>query len=302
MKEIVVASGKGGTGKTSFVGCFAALAGDAVVADCDVDAPDLHLLLSPAVRRTEDFSGGECAFVDADACTGCGKCEEACRFEAILTASAATDPGAVRVVDPLSCEGCGVCAQVCPVSAIELRSVVNGQWFVSETRFGPLVHARLGIAESNSGKLVALVREQARSVAEEAERDLILVDGSPGIGCPVIASLTGADLALLVTEPTRSGIHDLTRVAELCDGLGLPCAVCVNRWDLNPEITDEVEAWCQDRGHMTAGRVPYDETVTGAQIEGLSVVEHSNGPAASAIIEVWNRVAKSVGIADEEVG
>lgn len=301
MKEIVIASGKGGTGKTSFVGSFAALARGAAIADCDVDAPDLHLLLNPTVRHSEDFSGGECALVIEASCTGCGLCEDACRYDAIGPSGGHDAQNAPRAVDPLACEGCGVCAHVCPESAIELRPVVNGEWFISDTRYGPLVHARLGLAESNSGKLVTLVRRTAREVAEEEERDLIIVDGSPGIGCPVIASLTGADLALLVTEPTRSGVHDLSRIAELCESLGVPCAVCVNRWDLHPGIADEIERWSRERGHRTVGRVPYDETVTEAQIEGKSVVEHSDGPAASAIIEVWNRVCDGIDSGVEEV-
>lgn len=300
MKEIVVASGKGGTGKTSFVGSFAALARGAVVADCDVDAPDLHLLLRPRVRSSADFSGGQAARVLEGVCTGCGACEAACRFEAIAPSDGVVGSSAPRVVDPLACEGCGVCAHVCPESAIELGPVVNGTWFVSDTDYGTLVHARLGIAESNSGKLVTLVRREARAIAEETGSGLIIVDGSPGIGCPVIASLTGADLAVLVTEPTRSGLHDLSRVAELCDRLGVPCAVCVNRWDLNAGIADEIGGWCAARGHELLGLVPYDETVTKAQIAGRSVVEHSRGPAASAIMDVWKRIASRMELLEEE--
>ena len=224
-------SGKGGTGKTSVVAAFAALAGGAVLADCDVDAADLHLVLRPELGTEHEFSGRRQAIIDPDACTACGRCAEVCRFAAVLGAA---DGG--YSVDPIACEGCELCRRVCPADAIHMEPVVNGAWMVSETRFGPLVHARLGVAEDNSGKLVTLVRNEARSVAEERGLPLVIVDGSPGIGCPVIASLAGADLVLAVTEPTVSGRHDLDRVLQVVRQFRLPFAVCVNKADLNPDL------------------------------------------------------------------
>jgi len=312
VKELVITSGKGGTGKTSVAASFAALARGAVIADCDVDAADLHLVLSPEVRRREEFSGGEIASVRADSCTGCGRCVEVCRFDAVSLERQATDvdgepdadgasagsraPGGAgssgrATISPLACEGCGVCAHVCPEGAIDLRVAVNGEWFVSDTRCGALVHARLGIAQGNSGKLVTLVRKEARRIAEARGADFILVDGAPGIGCPVIASLTGADLALAVTEPTLSGLHDLRRVVEVARRLRVPAAVCVSKWDLSLESAHAIEEWCHEEGVPVVGLIPYDGAVTAAQIAGLSVVEYSDGGAASAVRDLWTRVS-----------
>ena len=216
IREIVVISGKGGTGKTSLTAAFAALAENAVLADCDVDAADLHLILNPKVRETRDFSGGRIARIRAEACIGCQRCAEICRFGAVRLSDISNDVVAKTfAVDPVSCEGCGVCVHFCPVKAIDFDEAINGQWFISETRFGPMVHAKLGIAEENSGKLVSLIRKETKRVAEEAGRSLMIVDGSPGIGCPVIASISGADLVLVVTEPTLSGQHDLERGGEI---------------------------------------------------------------------------------------
>ncbi len=291
MKELVVISGKGGTGKTSLVACFAALAAPAVLADCDVDASDLHLVLDPQVRRCEDFSGGKRARIVAEECIGCGKCAELCRFGAVSFADAAGGAGdRTCSIDPLACEGCGVCAWFCPTKAIEFGPVINGQWFVSSTRHGPMVHARLGVAEENSGKLVSTVRRAASMIAEEEALELIIVDGSPGIGCPVIASITGADLLLIVTEPTLSGMHDLQRVAELAHHFSLPALVCINKWDLNPQVTTEIERFAAEEKLGLAGRVRYDRSVTEAQIRKLSVVEGQSGPCADDVRLVWDRV------------
>ena len=291
MKELVVISGKGGTGKTSIVASFAALAQRAVLADCDVDAADLHLVLEPRVEKTESFSGGSRARVKSGHCIACGMCEEYCRYDAIYY----DGPGNGRVpktfrVDPIGCEGCGVCAYFCPEEAIEFAPVVNGQWFLSETRCGPMVHARLGIAEENSGKLVSLVRAEAKKLAEARNLDLILVDGSPGIGCPVIASITGTDLVLVVTEPTLSGLHDLRRVADLTAHFGIETLVCINKWDLNGDLASEIEAQAAQRGLKVAGRVRYDRAVTEAQIKMLSVVEYQKNGVAAEITELWNQV------------
>lgn len=288
MKELIVISGKGGTGKTSIVASFAALAAPAVLADCDVDAADLHLVLDPQVQRTEDFSGGKQARVLTDQCIACGKCRDVCRFDAISSDGPAN--GAVSKtfrIDPVACEGCGVCAWFCPAKAIDLAPVVNGQWFVSETRHGPMVHARLGVAQENSGKLVSTVRQAAREIGHERHLDLIIVDGSPGIGCPVIASITGADLLLIVTEPTLSGLHDLERVADLARHFALPAMVCINKWDLNPEVASEIERLARRRHLHLAGRVRYDRAVTQAQIHRRSAVEHDQCACASDIRSVW---------------
>ncbi len=305
LRELVVVSGKGGTGKTSVTASFAALASDKVVADCDVDAADLHLILSPVVARSEPFIGGSKANIYADACTGCGRCEDVCRFAAIRSTASVGVGGGVdragrdsgggpfaRVVDPLACEGCGACEIVCPAGAAVLEEVVSGELFFSESRLGPFVHAKLGIAQENSGKLVTRVRSEARRLAGERGLDLIIVDGSPGIGCPVIASLTGAALALIVTEPTLSGFHDMKRVADVAVSLRTPVAVCVNKWDLNQDVAESIREWCIGRDLPLVGRMPYDSEVSAAQVRGLSVVEHSDGPAARAITDVWRAVAE----------
>jgi len=242
-KELVMISGKGGTGKTSIVASFAALAEKAVLADCDVDAADLHLVLDPKTVERKKFSGGSRATIQAELCTACGKCEEICRFDAVCFDGPPN--GAVDEtcrIDPIACEGCGVCARFCPANAIGFGPVVNGEWFISQIRHGSMVHAKLGVAEENSGKLVSLVRTQAKKIAEDRNLDLVLIDGSPGIGCPVIASIAGADIALVVTEPTLSGLHDLRRVIDLTRHFGIGTLVCINKWDLNEDIAAQIEA------------------------------------------------------------
>ena len=285
-RELVVISGKGGTGKTSLVASFAALAGKVVLADCDVDAADLHLVLEPTIQHEEDFSGGKRAVLDPARCTRCGRCAQLCRFGAIL----GQGDGAGYRIDAVACEGCGVCAWFCPERAIEMTSAVNGKWYISDTRHGPMVHAALGIAEENSGKLVTTVRQRAAALAKDWGLELILVDGSPGIGCPVIASITGADLVVIVTEPTISGLHDLERVADLAGHFRIPGMVCINKWDLNPEVTDRIEKFARERGLCVAGRVRYDRAVTDAQVQKLTVVEYQQNACASDIREVWSRV------------
>lgn len=296
MKELIVISGKGGTGKTSIVASFAALAEDrAVLADGDVDAADLHLVLDPSVFRQDNFVGGSKARIKPGHCTACGKCEELCRFDAVYR----DGPGNGRVdttfrVDTLACEGCGVCSHFCEEDAIEFAPAVCGQWFISETRFGPMVHAKLGIGAENSGKLVTLIRQTAQQVASKRNLDLILCDGSPGIGCPVIASLTGASLALVVVEPTASGLHDFRRVAELLGQLGVAGLMTVNKADLNDEVTQYLEEDARQLGILPLGRVPYDPAVTRAQIARKTVIESSNGPAANAIADIWERVEEAL--------
>jgi len=293
MKELVVISGKGGTGKTSLVASFAALAGDAVLADCDVDAADLHLVLSPTVVRRQEFRSGREAVIRQADCIRCGACLAHCRFEAVKMNGRAAGE-ATFTVDPVSCEGCGVCVRFCPEGAIDFPERLCGEWFVSTTRFGPMVHARLGIAAENSGKLVSLVRKEARHIAQQQGRALILVDGPPGIGCPVIASVTGATAVLAVTEPTLSGEHDLERVLKLARHFGLRTLVCVNKWDINPEMTEQIEREAAEAGAALAGRVPYDQSVTDAQVNGKTVVEHADGPAARSIRQVWKEAWKMI--------
>ena len=291
MKEIVVISGKGGTGKTSIVASFAALADSAVLADCDVDAADLHLVLDPDIRRTEDFSGGKQARIVAAECIGCGKCEEVCNFGAVSFNGPGNDVvEKTYTIAPISCEGCGVCAWFCPADAIEFEDVVNGRWFISDTRFGPMVHAELGIAQENSGKLVSLIRKEAKAIAAEQNSELIIVDGSPGIGCPVIASISGADLVLAVTEPTISGQHDLERVFELTGHFKIPTAVCINKYDINPQIAKAIENETVAKGLIVAGRIDYDPAVTKAQVAAKSVVEYSNNDITRQITSVWESV------------
>jgi MinD superfamily P-loop ATPase len=295
MKELIVISGKGGTGKTSVLASFAALAQNAVVADCDVDAADLHLLLEPEVRRREPFFGGKRAAVDPEMCAACGKCAEVCRFDAVRADGPASSALAKTYrIEHTACEGCGVCAWFCPTMAIELNPAKNGEWYLSDTRCGPMVHAQLGVAEENSGKLVTTVRTEARKAAQERGRELVLVDGSPGIGCPVIASIAGADMVLMVTEPTVSGRHDLERAAALARHFEAPSLLCINKYDLNLDMTREIEAWAQEQDIPLAGRIRYDRRITHAQIERLSVVEYAEEGAAEDIRVLWERVAASL--------
>lgn len=295
MKELVVISGKGGTGKTSILASFAALAENAVLADCDVDAADLHLVLEPDIQSRADFSGGNRAEIEPEQCTGCGKCLEVCRFDAVQKLAGGKDGEKARFrIDPIACEGCGVCVWFCPEQAIAFPPAVNGEWYRSETRHGPMVHAKLGIAEENSGKLVSIVREAARKVAAEQGRELVLIDGSPGIGCTVVASITGASVVLIVSEPTVSGLHDLDRVGQLAHHFGIPALVCVNKWNLNPEMTERIEAHARENGLTVAGRVAYDRGVTAAQVARTSVVEHQENGCAADMRHVWDAVRNEV--------
>ena len=280
MKQIVVISGKGGTGKTTMAASLAALArGMAVVADCDVDAPDLHLILKPRVQETFDFLGLQTALIDPDRCTECGECEKACRFDAISDYQ----------VDPASCEGCKVCTIVCPSEAVDMVDRVSGHAYISETRFGPMVHADLFPGEEASGKLVTMVREISARVAEREEKELIIIDGSPGIGCPVIASITGTDIALVMTEPTISGAHDLERILGVARHFGVEAMVTINKYDLNLEVTGKIEGLCRDLGVEIAGKLPFDPGVVEAMISGKTLVE-VEGLVGDAIREVWDRI------------
>ncbi|MBM4043830.1 MAG: 4Fe-4S dicluster domain-containing protein [Planctomycetes bacterium] len=294
MKEMLVISGKGGTGKTSLVASFAALANGKVLADCDVDAADLHLVLEPTVMRRETFTGGKKARILPAQCTACGKCQELCAFDAVRV-DVNKDTGQTHRIDPFSCEGCGLCVRFCPGQAIEFKDAASGEWFISRTRFGPMVHARLAPAAENSGKLVTVVRNHAREVAEKEGLGLILVDGAPGIGCPVIASLSGVDLALIVTEPTLSAFHDFERVRRLTRHFEVQTLVCINKHDLNPELTEEIERRARASGTRVAGLIRYDRAVTQAQIVKKSVPEFTDGPVTEDIRAVWEVVSDALG-------
>jgi MinD superfamily P-loop ATPase len=280
--ELVIISGKGGTGKTSVAASFAALSKNAVIADCDVDAADLHLVLNPNVKHTNPFEGGKKAYVNQELCTGCGSCVVYCRFDAI---------GDFFEVDPLSCEGCGVCAHFCPADAIEMRNHLSGTCFISETTYGPMIHAKLGIAEGNSGKLVTCIRSAAKEIAEKEKRELIIIDGSPGTGCPVIASLTGAHIAVIVTEPTVSGLHDLQRVYALAKRFRIKTAVCVNKADIHPAMSKHIREYCIQEGALFCEEIPYDDDAIAAIVARKPLVEHSRGPAARGVETIWRKLS-----------
>lgn len=281
MKQIVVISGKGGTGKTVITGAFAALAKNKVMADCDVDAADLHLLLQPEIKERHDFRSGLGASIDKKICQRCGKCIAVCRFGAI------SDD---LVVDDISCEGCGFCSYICPVGAVKMKENLAGEWFISETRFGPMVHARLGIAEENSGKLVSLVRKQAKELAEKNNCDLVIIDGAPGIGCPVIASLSGIDRAVVVAEPTLSGLHDALRVIAVTSYFNVPSMVVINKHDLNPDMSKTIEGHCAKNGIPLIGKVSFDKAVVEAMVEGKTIMEYKNTAVKDEIREIWEKL------------
>ena len=285
MKELVVISGKGGTGKTSIMAAFASLAKNKVLCDADVDAADLHLLMDPEIKKRYDFQGGGIAVIDPDKCTQCGLCRELCRWEAISEAFE---------VDPIECEGCGVCVDFCPEQAIDFPLNTCGQWFISDTRFGPMVHARLGIAEENSGKLVTLIRQEAKKLAEKYKLDLILTDGPPGVGCPVIASIGGATGLLIVTEPTVSGLHDMERVAQLADHFKVPGMVCVNKFDLNTDQTQAIEKLAKEKNITVLGRIPFDPVFTKSMVQGKTIFEYNTESiVGQAVKQIWKKIIES---------
>ncbi len=294
MTIAIAMAGKGGTGKTSLVASFAALASGAVFADCDVDAADLHLILTPARIHASEFRSGHTAIIRSEDCVHCGACFEHCRFEAVKMNEGEDAQQTWVSIDPISCEGCGVCVWFCPVKAIDFPERICGEWFVSDTRFGPMVHARLDIAAENSGKLVTVVRREAQRIARESGSSLILVDGPPGIGCPAIASISGASLVVVVTEPTLSGEHDLERVLSLTRHFGIPVAVCVNKWDLNPALADRIERKALAFGGQALERISYDRDVTVALVNGKAVVEYSNGQAAQDIRKGWHTLCHMI--------
>lgn len=285
MREIVVVSGKGGTGKTSLAASFAMLAKNSVICDADVDAADMHLLLQPKVEKTTDFMGGGLAVINKSRCTECGRCLELCRFHAISEK---------YVVDPISCEGCGVCVDLCPEKAVDFPIQKCGEWYISSTRSGPMVHARLGIAQENSGKLVSLVRKEAKALAEERGFDLIVTDGPPGIGCPVIAAIGGATVLVVIVEPSMSGLHDMDRVVDLAAHFRVPGMVCINKYDLNLTMTETIEERARARNMMLLGRIPFDPLVVEAMVEGKNILEfRKESTTAGVIREVWKNIIGS---------
>ncbi|MDP8257850.1 MAG: ATP-binding protein [Candidatus Aadella gelida] len=283
MKQIVVISGKGGTGKTILTASFAALAKNKVMADCDVDAADLHLLLAPDIKERQMFKSGHTAVIDKNICIECGKCRELCRFDAISEDF---------IVDPVSCEGCAFCSNICPVGAIKMEENTTGEWFVSDTRFGPMVHAKLGIAEENSGKLVSLVRNKARDIAEENGADWVIIDGSPGIGCPVIASISGVDCALVVTEPTMSGLHDADRVIQVAKHFKVPVKLVINKYDLNEDMSEQIENYCIEKNVELSGKIGFDENIVKAMVEGKTIIEYSDGKTTNLIKGIWEKLSR----------
>ncbi len=288
MKEIVIISGKGGTGKTSIIAAFASLVENKVLCDADVDAADLHLIMDPEIKEHHDFESGHTAIINQDKCTECGLCRDLCRWDAISEDF---------VVDSIECEGCGVCYYFCPEKAIDFPLNTCGEWYLSETRFGPMAHARLGIAEENSGKLVTLIRQEGKKLAEKNNLDLLLTDGPPGIGCPVIASLGGATAVLIVTEPTVSGRHDMERVAELAAFFKIPAMMCVNKFDLNPSAGEAIEAFARERDISVIGRVPFDPVFTKAMVQGKTIVEFdSQSEGCVAVKSIWETLAQSLEI------
>jgi MinD superfamily P-loop ATPase len=281
MKQLAIISGKGGTGKTSITAAFATLAKHAVLADCDVDAADLHLILKPRIKKTMKFQGLKIASIDKNLCIDCKKCHDSCRFNAI--------DKEIHLIKE-SCEGCGVCAYVCPVDVIQMVDRDSGFAYLSETRFGPMAHAVLNTAEEASGKLVTVVRNNASDIAKQKKKELILIDGPPGIGCPVIASITGVDLVLIVTEPTLSAIHDLERVLGVAQHFHIPAVVCINKSTINSENTLKIEQYCKKNNILIVGKLPYDTTITQAMIHEQSVIEFSDGILSHDIREMWNKI------------
>ncbi|MBL7197816.1 MAG: ATP-binding protein [Candidatus Omnitrophica bacterium] len=281
MKQIVVISGKGGTGKTVLTASFAALAKSKVMADCDVDAADLHLLLNPKIKERHEFRSGKTARIDKKLCQQCGKCIVACRFDAIREDF---------VVDPISCEGCCLCSYICPADAIKMEENLSGEWYISDTKYGPFVHAKLGIAEENSGKLVTKVKQTAKEIAKRNNLDYIIVDGPPGIGCPVIASLSDADLALIVTEPTLSGIHDMQRILDVALHFKIATKVVINKYDLNEKNTKDIELICKNKNIDVVGRIPFSKEVSKSIVESVPIIEYSKNSVVKEIISVWQKI------------
>ena len=277
MKQLTIISGKGGTGKTTITAAFAALSDSRVIADCDVDAADLHLILNPALEKREEFYGGRTAVIDSDKCQQCDECSRVCRFDAIKD----------YTVDPIACEGCGVCVHACPEGAITMERHMSGHWFISQTRCGPMTHAKLGIAEENSGKLVTLVRQEAKKIAEEKGLELVLTDGPPGVGCPVIAALGGARAVIIVTEPTVTGKHDMERVVHLADHFNVPVMVCINKYDLNIDVANDIKKYSQRSALTFLGNIPFDPIFIQSMVRAQTIFEYDKDSKAAEAVKDW---------------
>jgi len=288
MKELTVISGKGGTGKTSITASLASLAEKRIVIDADVDAANLFLTLEHEVIETESFKGGHKAWINPELCTGCGECFKRCQFDAISEIDSVV--AEKFIIDPVSCEGCGVCSHFCPADAISFERQICGEKYISRTANGPMLHARLGIAEENSGLLVSQLRQRAREMAKDQHIPLIITDGPPGIGCPVIASISNADAVLIVTEPTLSGMHDMERVRKLAGQMNAAIFLCINKADLNPEASDEIKTFCASNNIKFAGEIPFDRDVIESMRMGQSLVDYSDGEASEAVKKVWRNV------------
>lgn len=282
MHEITILSGKGGTGKTSIAASMMALAENAVLCDSDVDAANLFLLFNPEIRETHSFPSGSKAWIDPSKCNGCGICMDECRFQAI------SHTNGVFAVDSFACEGCRLCEKICPAEAVTIQEFSRNKWFVSDTRYGPFVHARMSAGEENSGKLVSVIRKKAREIARNQEKGFIITDGPPGIGCPVISSLSGTQMVLMVIEPSRSGIHDARRLLELTDGFNLPSCALINKYNLSSELTKEAENFLAGHNIPLLARIPFDENFTKSMVEGKTIIEYAPGSETVSILkEVW---------------
>lgn len=281
MKQILIISGKGGTGKTVITASLAAIAQNSVLVDCDVDAADLHLLLNPTLKERHEFRSGQTAVIDQRACRRCGQCLNVCRFQAITQN---------LTIENFSCEGCGLCRNICPAKAIYMQENVAGEWFISDTKYGTFVHAKLGIAEENSGKLVAKIRKIATDLAEEQKADYVIIDGPPGIGCPVIASLSGVDTALIITEPTLSGLHDAKRIIELTTHFKISVKLVINKYDLNLDMSNKIVQFCQINFIPVIGKIPFDKAIVESMVKGIPIVEYVNGSIKEWLFEIWENL------------
>ncbi len=287
MRQITIVSGKGGTGKTSITSALASIAENKILVDCDVDAADLFLTTQPEIRKTHDYEGGKIAIIDPDVCTNCGICMDLCRFDAISLLEEQT------TISEFSCDGCKLCELACPVDAIHMEENRDSHWYESETRFGPMVHAKLGIGEDNSGKLVTKIRDIAIKTAKERELDVVLIDGPPGIGCPVISTLTGVDVALMVTEPTLSGMHDLHRLMELAKGFKLKSYALINKFDLNPEVSNQIAELCEREGVELLAKLPFNRDFVDAMVNQKTLVEYApDSGLTTQLKQVWNRLLR----------
>jgi MinD superfamily P-loop ATPase len=299
MRELAIVSGKGGTGKTSLMGSFAAIAGKAILVDCDVDAADLHLIVNHKILEEHDFSSSSRASIIEETCLLCGICAEKCRFDSIIHQYKSS--GECYQVDPLACEGCGLCKQVCPCDAIAFESVISGKWFRSDSEYGPFFHAKLGIAEANSGKLVSTLRQQALGLSKRADLDMIIIDGPPGIGCPVIASITGTSYILIVTEPSLSAIHDMKRIFALAEHFDIKAGMCINKFDINLELSRQIEKFAADNDIPVHGRIPFDPMFIEAQIKGVPYIKVASPERAQIVKNIWDNVNNQICLIENEL-